>query len=84
MNNTLTRIAVGTVLAGLPLVGLASPAAAHPHQASGAHQGQGQMLANGADHGPYSAGGLTCGGGHVVRPRDRTPRPGLGNAGQGR
>lgn len=51
--------------AGLLLLGLAGPAAAHaPHRASPAHQGSGQVLANGQNHGPYSTTtiGLVCSG----------------------
>lgn len=39
---------------------------AHPHQASPAHQGDGQELANEQNHGPYTqtqdGGGQACGG----------------------
>ena len=39
----------------------ATPALAHPHQVSVAHQGQGQVIANGQNHGPF-ANGVSCGG----------------------
>jgi hypothetical protein len=39
----------------------AAPAFAHPHQSSVAHQGQGQQLANGQNHGPF-VNGVSCGG----------------------
>lgn len=42
--------------------GLAGPAAAHPHKASVAHQGAGQVIAHGQNHGSYSSTGLVCGG----------------------
>jgi hypothetical protein len=35
---------------------------AHPHQVSVAHQGDGQVIANGQLHAPFSATGLSCGG----------------------
>ena len=38
------------------------PAVAHPHQVSVAHQGQGQVIANGQNHGPFSREGVSCGG----------------------
>lgn len=44
-------------------LGVAPAAAAHPHQANVAHQGEGQVLANGQNHGPYAPGtGTSCGG----------------------
>ena len=36
-------------------------ALAHPHEAQPAHQGDGQMLANGQNHAPFSSG-VSCGG----------------------
>jgi hypothetical protein len=41
---------------------VAAPAAAHPHNASVAHQGAGQELANGQNHGPFGTAGTACGG----------------------
>lgn len=61
MNNTLRRASVaaaGIIVAG---VGFATPASAHPHTASVAHQGAGQPLANSQNHGPY-VNGVSCGG----------------------
>jgi hypothetical protein len=44
------------------VLGLASPVAfAHPHEASVAHQGDGQPLANSQNHGPF-VNGVSCGG----------------------
>jgi hypothetical protein len=41
-------------------------ASAHPHQSSRAHQGEGQQIANGQNHGPFTTTseghGRTCGG----------------------
>ena len=39
----------------------ALPVAAHPHRVSVAHQGEGQMIANGQNHGPF-VNGVSCGG----------------------
>ena len=41
--------------------GSALPAAAHPHVVSVAHQGDGQVIANGQNHGPF-VNGTSCGG----------------------
>ena len=55
------RMLIGlTALGSLLLVG-AVPVAAHVHVASVAHQGDGQVLANGQLHGPFS-NGVSCGG----------------------
>lgn len=62
MNSRLWGVAVPAMIVGMSTIGVAAPASAHPHEASPAHQGEGQTLANGANHGPYTAGGLTCGG----------------------
>ncbi len=45
----------------LAALALAAPAAAHPHRVSVAHQGAGQVIANGQNHGPF-IGGVSCGG----------------------
>lgn len=37
-----------------------SAALAHPHQAANAHQGTGQVLANGANHGPATNAIMFC------------------------
>jgi hypothetical protein len=50
------------ILAAIAIVlATASPALAHPHTVSVAHQGAGQVLANGQNHGPFIAG-VSCGG----------------------
>jgi hypothetical protein len=43
------------------VIGWASPAAAHPHVVTVAHQGAGQVIANSQNHGPFVAG-VSCGG----------------------
>jgi len=40
---------------------LVGPVAAHPHTASNAHGGTGQVIANGQNHGPL-VNGARCGG----------------------
>ncbi len=52
-------IVTGALIVG-GLVG-AAPAAAHPHVVSVAHQGTGQVIANGQNHAPF-VNGTTCGG----------------------
>ncbi|MFZ5854216.1 MAG: hypothetical protein ACOYXS_06915 [Chloroflexota bacterium] len=52
---------VGLVAAGSLVVVMAAPVAAHPHVVSVAHQGDGQVLANGQLHGPF-VNGVSCGG----------------------
>ena len=56
----MNRIRVATLVA---TAALAAPAAAvaHPHTVSVAHQGDGQVLANGQNHGPFVMG-VSCGG----------------------
>lgn len=61
MNRTVARISVITATVGMSLLGVVGTASAHPHRVAPAHQGTGQVLANGALHGPYAAG-VTCGG----------------------
>lgn len=62
MRRALARILVlGTVITAFPLAGVL-PALAHPHEASPAHDGEGQPLANEQDHDPYSSEGETCEG----------------------
>jgi hypothetical protein len=48
--------------ATLALATYAPAALAHPHEAEPAHQGEGQEIANGQNHGPFSPEGETCGG----------------------
>ena len=52
------------VAAGALALAVAGPAAAHPHRASNAHDGAGQIIANGQNHsgGPLPPGGVRCGG----------------------
>ncbi|MCA1710738.1 MAG: hypothetical protein LC789_03485 [Actinobacteria bacterium] len=57
VRRTLTTAATGALI----LVGLAGPASAHTHEALAAHQGAGQVLANGALHNAPVNGQL-CGG----------------------
>jgi hypothetical protein len=56
---------VGIALVTAMLFGNAT-AFAHPHEASPAHHGEGQQLANGQNHGPFTTTteghGQTCGG----------------------
>lgn len=51
----ITAAAAATLLIGV------SPAASHPHKASPAHDGSGQVIANGQNHAPFVSG-LSCGG----------------------
>jgi hypothetical protein len=65
MRPIITRTLTASAATGLLLVGLAGPASAHPHQISVAHQGDGQVIANGQNHAAYTttAGGKqACGG----------------------
>ena len=65
MSRALSRVVTVAATGGLVLLGLAAPAAAHPHQVSVAHGGAGQVLANGANHGAYTVtadGREACGG----------------------
>jgi hypothetical protein len=43
------------------VLAMAAPAAAHPHVVSVAHQGAGQVIAGGQNHGPFVSG-VACGG----------------------
>jgi hypothetical protein len=56
---TAKQIATAAILA-LALTPSGS-AFAHPHQVSTAHQGAGQVIANGQNHGPFVEG-VSCGG----------------------
>ena len=47
-------LSAGTVLVAVAIVVSATPAWAHPHEASPAHEGTGQQLANGQNHGPFT------------------------------
>lgn len=55
------RALIGLTAVGALLLASAAPVAAHPHILSVAHQGDGQVLANGQNHGPFSSG-VSCGG----------------------
>ena len=55
------RWLVGLLATGSLLVAAVAPVAAHPHVVSSAHRGDGQVLANGQNHGPFVSG-VTCGG----------------------
>jgi len=57
MRRTLVSVALVSALA----IVWAAPVAAHPHVLSVAHQGDGQVLANGQNHGPFVSG-VSCGG----------------------
>lgn len=53
---TITALTAAAILAvGVPA------AAAHPHQVSVAHDGAGQVIANGQNHAPFVSG-ISCGG----------------------
>ena len=53
------RNVVAAALACVVPLWLATPALAHPHQAEHAHQGAGQVIANGQNH-PGFDGALSC------------------------
>ena len=55
------RITTAAVLFAAGCLATANVALAHPHQAEPAHKGEGQVIANGQNHGPFVAG-VTCGG----------------------
>ena len=56
------RVYLALLLAMAGALVLAGPALAHAHEAEPAHDGAGQELANGQNHGPFDASGVTCGG----------------------
>lgn len=58
------------LLAGLAALWLAADASAHVHEAEPAHQGDGQVLANGQNH-PGFVGNLSCEG--TNEPADSGP-----------
>lgn len=65
MNRLPVRLAGVVAFATIPVFAVAGPASAHPHVSSAAHQGAGQVLANGANHGAYvNVSGIrtSCGG----------------------
>lgn len=55
------RMVIGLAAVGSLLLVAAAPVAAHPHVLSLAHDGAGQVLANGQLHGAFS-NGISCGG----------------------
>jgi len=55
------RMVIGLVAVGSLMLVAVAPVAAHPHVVSVAHDGTGQVLANGQLHGAFS-GGVACGG----------------------
>lgn len=61
-----TRLSVVVLVVILAMFVGGSAAFAHPHEASPAHQGEGQQIANGQNHGPFTTTteghGQTCGG----------------------
>jgi len=61
MNRTAARISVITAAVAISLFGAVGTASAHEHVVSVAHQGDGQVMANGALHGPF-VNGVECGG----------------------
>lgn len=56
------KLYTASLLALIVAILLTLPAFAHPHVADPAHQGDGQVLANSQNHGPFSGEGVTCGG----------------------
>jgi len=56
------KVYLAVLLAMAGAVVLARPALAHAHVAQPAHGGAGQEVANGQNHGPFNASGVTCGG----------------------
>ena len=65
MKATSRVLVVGIALGTAILFGNAT-AFAHPHEATPAHHGEGQVIANGQNHGPYTTTseghGQSCGG----------------------
>lgn len=55
------RRVMALVAAAALALTIGGPVAAHPHTVSVAHQGGGQVIANGQNHAGYS-NGLACGG----------------------
>ena len=56
------KVYLAVLLAMAGALVLAGPALAHPHEAEPAHDGAGQELAYGQNHGPFDASGVTCDG----------------------
>ena len=67
MSGLVRRVGTATAASALIVVGLAGPASAHAHGAAAAHQGVGQVLANGQTHATFvpvigADGRESCGG----------------------
>jgi hypothetical protein len=62
----MSRVFVLVILVAVVMFIGNTVAFAHPHEASRAHQGEGQQIANGQNHGPFTTTteghGRTCGG----------------------
>ncbi len=56
------KVYLAVLLAMAGALVLAGPALAHAHVTQPPHDGAGQELANGQNHGPFDASGVTCGG----------------------
>lgn len=57
------RRVMALIAAAALALAIGGPVSAHPHTSSAAHQGDGQVLANGQNHGAYVPGfGTSCGG----------------------
>ena len=61
MKEGIMRKVLATTVAFVAGAFVPATALAHPHEASVAHQGEGQELANGQNHGPF-VNGVSCGG----------------------
>jgi hypothetical protein len=61
LRSILGRGILSVSLAGALAVAAAAPVAAHAHTVSVAHQGDGQVIANGQLHAPF-VNGVSCGG----------------------
>jgi hypothetical protein len=62
----IARVFVVLVVLVVTFVAGGAVASAHPHEATPAHHGEGQQIANGQNHGPFTTTteghGQTCGG----------------------
>lgn len=55
------RRVMALIAAAALALAIGGPVSAHPHRVSVAHQGAGQVIANGQNHGPFT-NGVSCGG----------------------